>query len=378
MGGAKPAAMPETDGGLKPRTKFYPSVQGLRGFAALSVFCLHLYRMALHGEFTPHIPPALDAALSTLVHGVGLFFIISGFVIPASLVRHGDLRRFIADRLLRIMPLFVILHFIVFIIGPLIGYKWLRDIGPLHYAELFLANLTFTARPLGLLLAQQNSWTLSYEWGFYIMVGAAWLATERTKRVWAMAAIGAVVLALCAEFPIWQFFILGMMFARYRPAVRLGRVVELILVPACLVSYYYAAEFIDPTVALLPAAVLFLAVLGPSTLTTRLLGTRALQFLGKISYSFYLVHPLAVFPFQMIGLALAHRGLNHGPIFVLYLACAVPTTLVASTLSYHFIETRLREAIARRMSFGRPAPIATRGNDPPLMTLPDIPAYVAR
>ena len=168
---------------------FYPSIQGLRGFAALSVFCLHLYLMALHGEFFPHILPAIEVAWSTLGHGVGLFFIISGFVIPASLVRHGNLHRFIADRLLRIMPLFVLLHLAVFIVGPFIGYKWMRNIGLPYYIELFLTNLTFTALPLGLPLAQQNSWTLSYEWCFYLLVGIAWLVTVRTRQVYAMAGI---------------------------------------------------------------------------------------------------------------------------------------------------------------------------------------------
>ena len=203
---------------------------------------------------------------------------------------------------------------------------------------------------------QQNSWTLSYEWGFYIVVGVAWLVTERTKQVWAMATIGAVALALCVEFQVCLFFILGMVFARYRPTLRLSRRIELVMMPVCLAGYYYAAQFIGFSAALLLSAVLFLAVISNDTLTARLLGTRVLQFLGKISYSLYLVHPFAVFPFQMIGSALVHRGVNHGHVFLFYLACAVPTTLVASTLSYHFIETRLCEVIAQRTRFGRTVP----------------------
>ena len=173
--------MPQFTGNLESKSKFYPSVQGLRGFAAMSVFCLHLYLMALHGGFFPHFPPFVEGAWSTLGNGVGLFFIISGFVIPASLVRHGNIRQFIKDRVLRIMPLFTLLHLIVFTVGPFIGYKWMRGIDLKYYAELFLANLTFTALPFGLPLAQQNAWTLTYEWLFYIVVGVIWLVAKQKK-----------------------------------------------------------------------------------------------------------------------------------------------------------------------------------------------------
>ncbi len=134
-----------------------------------------------------------------------------------------------------------------------------------------------------------------------------------------MATIGAVALALCVEFQVCLFFILGMVFARYRPTLRLSRRIELVMMPVCLAGYYYAAQFIGFSAALLLSAVLFLAVISNDTLTARLLGTRVLQFLGKISYSLYLVHPFAVFPFQMIGSALVHRGVNHGHVFLFYL-----------------------------------------------------------
>ena len=68
-------------------------------------------------------------------HGVELFFMISGFLIPASLVRHGSFWKFIRDRVMRIMPVFGVLHLLLFIVGPIVGYKFFRDIDALQSAE---------------------------------------------------------------------------------------------------------------------------------------------------------------------------------------------------------------------------------------------------
>jgi peptidoglycan/LPS O-acetylase OafA/YrhL len=190
--------------GLKmPEQRYFASVQGMRGISALSVLVVHIYLMALHGGFFPPVPAWVAAALSTFGNGVALFFIISGFVIPASLFRHGNVTRFMIDRVLRIMPVFLAIHFLVFALGPLIGYKWLEGIGAAEYWKLFLTNMTFTALPLGLPLAQQNSWTLTYEWGFYLLVSLMWALLFLTNRRWLMGVvIVATAVGICIAFPV--------------------------------------------------------------------------------------------------------------------------------------------------------------------------------
>ena len=112
-----------------------PSVQGLRGIAALSVLMDHFYDMPKGGMYDipdPGFLPPLWLWLQSVInvggHGVELFFMISGFLIPASLVRHGSLPQFFFDRVLRIMPVFVVLHLALFSIGPMVGYKFFRGI----------------------------------------------------------------------------------------------------------------------------------------------------------------------------------------------------------------------------------------------------------
>ncbi len=329
--------------------RYYPAVQGLRGFAALSVLLLHLYEMADHGGFLPTIPALLAEAWSTLGQGVPLFFIISGFVIPGSLLRHKDLGRFFVDRLLRIMPLFVVLHLLVFTIGPFVGYKWLRGIGLAKYLFLFITNLTFTAYPLHLVpLAQQNSWTLTFEWGFYLLIGAAWFAWNRTRtRAFTLPLLGLLALASCYVAPICLYFGLGMLFARYPQTIRLHPVLEVLLVPASLIAFYELAQIGYTVLAIVPAAVVYVAVLQDDSFTAKILKTRPLQYLGLISYSLYLVHPIALFPFQTLGHALVAHGVPAWKFFIPYLVAGTAVAFVASIAGYHLIEVRLRTYLAR-------------------------------
>jgi surface polysaccharide O-acyltransferase-like enzyme len=63
--------------------RFYPSIAGLRGVAALSVIFAHIYLMSAHGGFYPrNLPAALAPSLEALGCSTGLFFVISGFVDP--------------------------------------------------------------------------------------------------------------------------------------------------------------------------------------------------------------------------------------------------------------------------------------------------------
>ncbi len=330
-------------------SRYYPALQGLRGFSALAVFLVHIYRMAMNGDFLPPLPGIVHAAWSTLGTGVGLFFMISGFVIPASLARHGDLRRFFTDRVLRIMPLFVLVHLAVFSVGPLVGYKWLAEIAPGRYAELFFANLTFTALPLGLPLLQQNSWSLSYEWAFYIALGAGWQ--------WRRSSAGGIVIdallllaaaVACFAFPECLYFAAGYLLYHLQLPMPRRPARELPVAFACLAAYLALAQFTSPFLAVVPATVLFACCLGQGV-TARFFSHQAMMWLGKISFSLYLLHPLLMFPLQSALRRLALHGFDKVALFALFAAAATLIVLPISWLSHELIEVRLRAALHARL-----------------------------
>jgi peptidoglycan/LPS O-acetylase OafA/YrhL len=331
---------------------FVPSIQGLRGVAALSVLVDHFCDMPKGGMydipnpgFLPPIWSWLQSVINVGGHGVELFFMISGFLIPVSLVRHGSVSKFIFDRALRIMPVFVVLHLALFTVGPIVGYKFFRGIDVGGYLELFVANLFFVQDMLGLPIAQQNAWTLTYEWAFYIWFALIFGAVARLGN-WILAVpLIALGLACVLYWPITAFFGIGMLFSatdfRIRLAGRGGLVAGLI----CAAAMYAALELFHPFVALIPGFLLFGMVLAPGSGIGTALSTPALQYLGKISYSLYLVHPFVLFPLQMIGLKLVAQGVDRWLLWTAFVVLGSILALIASAVSYELIEVRLRRLL---------------------------------
>src|SRR5437868_6933537 len=81
-----------------------PIINTLRGCAALLVVVHHLFQP----NVTTIYPTYLSEATMWWRHGVEVFFVISGFVLPYSLEKSGYVRadffRFLLKRAVRILP----------------------------------------------------------------------------------------------------------------------------------------------------------------------------------------------------------------------------------------------------------------------------------
>ncbi|WP_375310680.1 acyltransferase [Bradyrhizobium sp. A5] len=328
---------------------FVPSIQGLRGLAALTVVCAHLYAMPMLAGFLPTLPLWVQRIFDTGGHGVELFFMISGFLIPASLMRHGQVSKFMYDRCLRILPVFVVLHLVVFTMGPIVGYKFFKGIDVGTYVELFLANLFFLPDALGLPIAQQNAWTLSYEWAFYIWFAAVFLARRGGSKL-VIVLLALVAVAAVAYRPNVAFFGIGILCGMASLRLPLRGAPGAIAAVACFVLMFGLLEYVSAWLALVPAIALFAMALTPDSWFAGFARARSLQYVGKISYSLYLVHPFVLFPLQMIGRKLFDLGVNSWVLWGGFALVGVGLSLVASALSYELIEVRLRTAIDRLLT----------------------------
>ncbi|MBR1194038.1 acyltransferase [Bradyrhizobium sp. AUGA SZCCT0160] len=340
-----------------PKQDFLPAVQGLRGIAALSVLIVHLYDMPLLAGFMAPIWPWLGSTINMGGHGVELFFMISGFLIPASLVRHRSVAKFFYDRCLRILPVFVILHLTLFTIGPIVGYKFFKGIDVGTYVQLFFVNLAFLPDALGLPIGQQNAWTLSYEWAFYILFAAIFVAVAR-RRNW-MLALPLIALALAGIWfrPIAAYFLVGLLFSAVDMPIRLRGWTGLLAGAVCGIAMYLSIEYLHPFVGLIPGLLLFGMVLAQNSGVAAALSAPSLQYLGKISYSLYLVHPFALFPLQMIGANLAGRGVDLWLLSAAFAVLGFILSLIAGGISYELFEVRLRrflDTAFRRRLFRTP------------------------
>jgi peptidoglycan/LPS O-acetylase OafA/YrhL len=174
---------------LQPATTRLGWLDALRGFAALTVVLFHLSPFVLGSGLHLRIFRHIDFGK----YGVLLFFLVSGYVIPMSLERHGSLRRFWVGRLLRIYPAYLATVAIVLILA-LAGLITLPASVRAHPATAVLAHASMLSDLLGVRGVVRVFWTLAYEMVFYLVV--AGLFAWRWHRHTGWWAAGLALLAL--------------------------------------------------------------------------------------------------------------------------------------------------------------------------------------
>lgn len=149
-------------------------LDALRGIAALVVVFDHASYSYL-AEYRQELMPEFN----TSRYGIMVFFLVSGYIIPASLERRGCVRTFWVGRLFRIYPLWAVVV-TALLAADLAGVAQVRDFGSQGVLSAAVAHVTLLQE----LLATPNLllvlWTLSYEMAFYLLVVA--LFTVRLHR----------------------------------------------------------------------------------------------------------------------------------------------------------------------------------------------------
>lgn len=163
-------------------------LDALRGIAALTVAVQHI------GE--AHWVEVLGWShhwFRAGEFGVLVFFLCSGFIIPASMERRNDLTEFWIGRFFRLWPLYVLVMALILLaygvsdrLAPPAGYRVVGD------SLLNLSMLqVFSSRPLVI----GASWTLGYELVFYLLVSVLFVIgvhrrSATTATVLLVAALG--------------------------------------------------------------------------------------------------------------------------------------------------------------------------------------------
>ncbi|WP_084598536.1 acyltransferase family protein [Actinoplanes subtropicus] len=374
-------------------------LDALRAVAALLVVYAHLSHYLLRG--------ARDVSAEWLhagPAGVMLFFLVSGYIIPASLERHGDLRRFWIGRLARLYPLYLVVCALMAVSVPLT-------------VAGAVAHLTMLPQLLGAPLLTPVVWTLSFEMAFYLIVAA--LFALRVHKASAAAAIAFAVAGVATAplspsrlagpalpFLVAAVLALGLaaLTARRRPAVLTGAILLLalaltllladqdashvwdgLLIPAVMftgTTIYRAQHGQIPrwhaalTIAVVAAALLtnwfaeLVALhalipryLARSVITLTVIGgafaiglacrnrrvPRFLAWLGLVSYSIYLIHVPLIGLLAPLLTTLGER--LHGPVELLAVAGFLGLLLGLSWFAHRFIEVpgqRLGRLLAQR------------------------------
>ena len=187
-------------------------LDALRGAAALAV-ALHHAGYVYLPDLRVRIADWFDPGL----FGVLVFFLVSGYIVPASLERRGSVRGFWVGRFFRIYPLLAVTCFLAvlpFLLGVLGLRAGLEEYSP---ATAVLAHATMLQDVLNVPNAMNVLWTLSYEMAFYLLVVALFVVGGSRR-----SAPAAVVLAVVALVAV-ALTATGLLAGAYAPAALLSR-----------------------------------------------------------------------------------------------------------------------------------------------------------
>jgi len=148
-------------------------LDALRGFAALCVVFDHSSTLVLQ-----HVRADVYQWFNAGQYGVFVFFLVSGYIIPASLERKGSVRGFWVSRAFRLYPLYLLGIGISLL-------AWKTGLGPIHGADTqpktWIYSLPFMmSNMLDGANVPNVIWTLSFEMVFYLLLSS--LFTFRVHR----------------------------------------------------------------------------------------------------------------------------------------------------------------------------------------------------
>src|SRR5690606_17945561 len=198
--------------GVSPPISRLGWLDALRGGAALAVAFHHaswVYLPSLREWLADWFDPGRC--------GVLVFFMVSGYIIPASLERRGSVRNFWIGRFFRIYPLLTVTCFLAvlpFLLGVLGLRAGLEQYSP---ATATLAHATMLQDLLDVPNAMNVLWTLSYEMAFYLLIVALFVVgrQHRSARVCVVLTVVALVAAALTAT--------GLLTGAYAPSALLSR-----------------------------------------------------------------------------------------------------------------------------------------------------------
>ena len=349
-------------------------VDALRAIAALLVVWLHVGDSFVHLDGTAPLRGAWLQGIASGVDfgrvGVVAFFLISGFVIPFSMrpAQPMPVRTFLVKRFVRIFPA----YWLSIPFGALTGWwLWGREFG----AADFLVNLTLLQDVFGMRSAEGLYWTLLVEWVFYaVCVGLLLSGSLDKPRRWLAlaAALGAVHSAamvarwlgtpLMGSTAAFWFLNLSIMLCGtlYRQVVfertpatdGVARIGTLLLLGYYLVVLPLAAAWAvgfehNPLIAYALGLLLF--VVGTRYVRIQ---TRLTDWLGALSYSIYLFHPVVFMSLLWLLSRQPAGSLWRTQHLGVYLAVVVVLTIAIAALVHRWVEQpciRLGHRLAKSM-----------------------------
>ena len=359
---------------------FVASLESLRGLAALAVALFHSFHLLpVDGgrvfASTLRDLKSADALLMRLIMvpfnggaAVSLFFVLSGFVLTLSLRRDArsalpKARSFVGRRFLRIYPALAIN--LALFVGVSASIAWWVPGFPITRFDTrqLLSNLLLLDTPVN-----GASWTLLVEILAIPLVLFGHAVTRRFGLAATLVLAGASVAILFS--PRYAFYTLigtyafmfffGMLVAEFgregliavgAKAAKIGIILAIASMMSARLLLGYGSLWSLLVEAIASAVLVGVLAFGPRLAVHDVLEVRPLRSLGRISYSYYLYHPVALgLVVPCLGWLLSEAALAAHP-FVGSTAIALISVGVTIPLAAasHMLVERPMIAIGRRL-----------------------------
>lgn len=361
--------------GRSSKTVYLPGLNGLRAIAAMAVVISHitlgLGEFGLNNKIFGIDSDGNARGLLLAGYGVTIFFTLSGFLITFLLLKEKEMtgsvmvKDFYIRRILRIWPLYY-LYFLV-CIGTIIGYGLDFSKNSIPFYVFLAANIPFILGKTLPFLA--HYWSLGVEEQFYLFFPQ--LAKQSNKKLlWTTAVL--IVIFLSIKFIFWILYrkygvelpFLALSVTRFHTMLigvagailyyakdqrffllathKLTQIISWVCIFLIAINKFHIFSAIDQE--LISVVSLFL-IMGQVTKRNNLINleNKVCDFIGKISYGMYVIHPILIFYFARLLGHFTGTIANYLLLYIL-LICA---TIFLAYLSYEFYEKKFLKAKAK-------------------------------
>ncbi len=343
---------------MKEQRIYLPGLNGLRAIAALSVVISHI---SLTGIADFGLPMLHELPMAG--YGVTLFFVISGFLITYLLINEikktntVDIPKFYIRRILRIWPIYYLFIFISVLVFVFLN-KIEQILTPeLWYYVFFAANLPFITQNGILILI--HYWSIGVEEQFYLFW--PWVTRFSGNKI-LIAAIIILIVLFATKLFFWltmgsssfgyRFFMVTRFHCMMIGAIgailysssnlnfiRLAgnKVIQLIswilFFTMGLGIFHVPAVIGQELIAVASLSMILGQVLNKNKFLN--LEKKVFDFIGKISYGIYVIHPLIIL---LLSYFYKSIEINMFLKYILVYSSVLVSTVLISWLSYTYFE----------------------------------------
>jgi len=346
---------------------YFPNLNAMRFLAALLVIVHHIEQykemFGLDNIFRNHTIQLMSKI------GVGLFFVLSGFLITYLLLveqkENGNIniKSFYIRRILRIWPLYYLIILLAFFVFPQIDFMHLPGHDQSHWFIKFLFFILMMPNVIhalgaGLAFGTQ-AWSIGAEEQFYLIW--PWLLKIIKNKL--ALVLSVIIIYLIVKFlfefyfnthiviaylsRIWYLFPIDNMatgglfaviyFNGYKKIIRILhnkylQILAWLSTIFLLLSGNSLGFFHHQIYALLFGILIFNLAVNPNSIVQ--FKSKILDYLGKISYGLYMYH--SIFIVLSIKVCMHFNIVNNVYIYT----SSFLSTLIAAGLSYQFFEKR--------------------------------------